>query len=56
MAQAFVMSLTRTKRVKHVGPDGTETFQEDNRWKFLNAEDLAGAQVRACPLSLHPSS
>ena len=40
------MSLTRTKRVKHVGQDGAETFQEDNRWQFLNAEEFASAQVR----------
>ena len=38
---AFVMSLARTKRVKYIGQDGTEVYQEDNRWHFLNAENLA---------------
>lgn len=43
---AFVMSLKRTKRVKTSNPDGSEIFQEDNRWQFLAAEDL-GIQVTA---------
>lgn len=38
---AFVMSLARTKRVKYIGQDGTEVYQEDNRWHFLDAENLA---------------
>ncbi|EIE22780.1 hypothetical protein COCSUDRAFT_42399 [Coccomyxa subellipsoidea C-169] len=38
---AFVMSLARTKRVKYIGQDGSEVFQEDNRWHFLSAENLA---------------
>jgi hypothetical protein len=43
---AFVMSLARTRRVKYIGPDGTEVIQEDNRWRFISAEDLAsGAEV-----------
>ena len=43
---AFVMYLKRTKRVKHVGPDGSEVYQEDNRWQFLAAEDPT-SQVRS---------
>jgi len=48
---AFVMSLARTKRVKYIGQDGSEVFQEDNRWHFLSAELLA-SQV-ACQTSNH---
>lgn len=49
---AFVMSLARTKRVKYIGQDGSEVFQEDNRWHFLNAENLA-SQVRKYAKSVH---
>lgn len=49
---AFVMSLARTKRVKYIGQDGSEVFQEDNRWHFLNAENLA-SQVRKYAISVH---
>lgn len=38
---AFVMSLARTKRVKYIDAEGNEIYQEDNRWRFLDAEDLA---------------
>ena len=49
---AFVMSLKRTKRVKHVSPDGSEVFQEDNRWHFLAATEGVGMQVTATYHSL----
>ncbi|CAL8470780.1 g10322 [Coccomyxa elongata] len=42
---AFVMSLARTKRVKYIGQDGTEVYQEDNRWHFLDAENLASQEA-----------
>ena len=40
-SMAFVMSLARTKRVKYIDAEGNEIYQEDNRWRFLDAEDLA---------------
>ncbi len=44
-SMAFVMSLARTKRVKYIGQDGSEVFQEDNRWHFLSAENLASQVI-----------
>ena len=34
---AFAMSLPRTKRVKYFNPDGTEVFQEEDRWSLVRA-------------------
>jgi hypothetical protein len=31
------MSLPRTKRVKHINPDGTEEFQDEDSWALVRA-------------------
>ena len=51
----FVMSLLRTKRLKYVSHDGTEVFNEDNRWQFINADNTA-LQVRGTSTSILSAS
>ena len=29
------MSLPKSKRVKHISPEGVQVYEEDEQWKFL---------------------
>ena len=46
-AMSFAMSLPRTKRVKYITPDGTEVFQEEDRWALVRAVHTQQVRARA---------
>ena len=44
----FVMSLPKTKRLKHITAAGEEVFEEDEQWRFLQYVALPEARVLPC--------
>lgn len=53
---AFAMSLPRTKRVKYMEPDGTEIYQEDDKWALVRAVHAEEVEYTPgyLPCKMHP--
>ena len=58
----FVMSLPKSKRIKHITATGDEVFEDDEEWRFLQylAPTLVGLMHTevSCILSnrMHPAA